>query len=76
MTRISSRDKNFKNAFTEINVARIIISLRGPRTECVALTTKCFASAAATVIDELLSTHLFIASTCPAHDVLNFIDFD
>ena len=28
MTRISSRDKNFKNAFTEINMAHIIISLK------------------------------------------------
>ena len=31
--------------FTEINMAHIIISLKGPGTKCAALTTKCFASA-------------------------------
>ena len=28
------------------------------------------------VLDELLSIHSFIPSTCPAHDFTNFIDFD
>ena len=47
MTGINSRDKNFQNAFTEINMAHIIISLKGLK--CVTLTTKCLASAVAQV---------------------------
>ena len=47
MTRINSRDKNLKNAFTEINIVQIIISLKGLGTESVTLTMKCFASAVA-----------------------------
>ena len=47
MTKISSCDKIFKNAFKEINIAQIIISLKGPGTESVTLTTECFASVVA-----------------------------
>ena len=53
MTRISSRDETFKYAFTEINMAHIIISLKEPGTECVILTTKHFESAV--VQDHVLS---------------------
>ena len=45
MARISSCNKNFLIAFTERNMAHIIISLKGPGTEFVFLTTTGFASA-------------------------------
>ena len=44
---ISSCNYNFSSAFTELNMPHTIISLKGPRTKCVTLTTKCFASAVA-----------------------------
>ena len=64
----------------------VLFYQKGPRTKCISLTAKCFASAVAqyhalsicrVLVDsnQLLSIYSFILSTCPAHNVTNFIDF-
>ena len=63
-------------------MAHIIISLKGPGTERVTLTAKSFASAVAQdfLSEEfwliLMTNRFFIPSTCPSHNVTNFIDVD
>ena len=66
-------------------MAYIIILLERADTECVTLTTKFFALAVAQ--DHFLSEEVWLtlmsnwwvivySSSCPAHDVIDFIDFD